>query len=304
MEYIAWNGSAVSKYVLGTAQLGMHYGVANVHGQPDEREVGNIVEVACLHGVNCFDTAQAYGASEAALGKALRRCGMTSNALVVSKLSPALNPCEAGAVEKSVFDSCEKLGVEALWCLMLHRPVWLQQWHSGLGETLASLQEMGIVKHVGVSLDSPQEAEQALQYPALRVFQVPCNAWNQAMLATGFFSSARQKDIFCFVRSVYLQGLLLLSPERVCTVLPMAEKAAREWRKIASELGQSPQQLAVRFGLSLAYPLVIGVEESKQLEANVALLREPQLPRHVIENISSRLSPFLNETIVNAAHWS
>ena len=54
--------------MLGTVQLGLPYGVGNRTGQPSQQEAVRIIAAACEAGVNCFDTAAAYGTSEQVLG--------------------------------------------------------------------------------------------------------------------------------------------------------------------------------------------------------------------------------------------
>ena len=59
----------LSRLMLGTVQFGQPYGVANRTGQPTATEVREIVAAAIDGGVNCFDTAAAYGTSEQVLGQ-------------------------------------------------------------------------------------------------------------------------------------------------------------------------------------------------------------------------------------------
>ena len=49
---------------LGTAQFGMSYGITNSAGQVSINEVCRIVDLAFQHGIEFFDTAQAYGSAE------------------------------------------------------------------------------------------------------------------------------------------------------------------------------------------------------------------------------------------------
>ena len=48
------------KIVLGTVQLGMEYGIANVTGQPIKSEVFKILEIAWQHGIRSYDTVPSY----------------------------------------------------------------------------------------------------------------------------------------------------------------------------------------------------------------------------------------------------
>src|SRR6185437_6519853 len=68
--------SAAARMCLGTAQAGMRYGIANQEGQPPEQEVRAWVNAAVAFGVTWFDTAAAYGESEAVLGRAYATLGL------------------------------------------------------------------------------------------------------------------------------------------------------------------------------------------------------------------------------------
>ena len=71
MQTSAWKDCQLSRLMLGTVQFGMPYGVANRMGQPDYGDVLAMVAAAIEGGVNCFDTAAAYGSSEEVLGRAM-----------------------------------------------------------------------------------------------------------------------------------------------------------------------------------------------------------------------------------------
>ena len=306
MKDIVWKekGERVSRFVLGTAQLGMDYGIANVQGQPTERLAFEIVKTAFEHGVKCFDTAQAYGRSEIVLGRALKYCGANRDIKIVSKLSPELQPTDNESVEESIQNSCQNLGVDSLWCLMLHRAEWLDTWGAGLGQTLSLAKETGIIKYLGVSVYLPDEARKALEHADIEVVEVPCSLWDQRMLREGIFELAKKKGKLCFVRSIYLQGLLLLRPEEVAEKLSVAEEASRKWHRLAAERHLAPEQLSICFGLSLNVPLVIGVEVPQQVEDNIAGLdRQTPLSPDITAQIHDELSPFLNEDITNPTLW-
>ena len=300
MNKINWKGEKISKLVLGTAQLGMDYGIANVQGQPSEKQACEIVNTAWELGVNCFDTAQAYGNSEIVLGKALRCCGVDSDVKIVSKLSPELEPSDNKYVEQSIESSCRNLGVEKLWCLMLHEANWLDAWDEGLGQTLTNARKDGAVKYLGVSVYRHNEARRALEHPDIQVIQVPCNIWHQKMLKAGIFDLAKKKDTLCFVRSIFLQGLLLLPLEKVAKKLPAAKEASQKWHKLAEKYNLKPVELAVGFTKSLQSPLVIGVENRAQLIENFSLLEEVELPEKVLEDIRFHVD---NEDIIIPSRW-
>ena len=71
--------------VLGTAQFGMDYGIANVTGKPTKKEVFNILSLAWEKGVRRFDTAPDYG-SEKVLGEFIKNGGLQNEAKVLTKI--------------------------------------------------------------------------------------------------------------------------------------------------------------------------------------------------------------------------
>jgi aryl-alcohol dehydrogenase-like predicted oxidoreductase len=228
----------------------MDYGIANVFGQPSGELACKIVKTALGYGINCFDTAQSYGNSEVVLGRALRYCGAGPDIKIVSKLSPKLQPTDSEAVEQSIETSCQNLGVDQLWCLMLHRAEWLDSWHKGLGQTLCSSRQAGDVRYLGVSVYTPDDAKRALENADIQIIQVPCSLWDQRMLREGIFDLAKKKSKLLFVRSIYLQGLLLLSPEDVAKKLPVAKGASQRWCELAVQFGKTAKHLSISFGLS------------------------------------------------------
>jgi aryl-alcohol dehydrogenase-like predicted oxidoreductase len=300
MKYIRWGDERISGIVLGTAQLGMDYGIANVHGQPDEKLACEIVGTALRYGVNCFDTAQAYGSSEIVLGKALKYCKARGDVKIVSKLSPDLQPTDWNALEQSIKDSCRNLGVERLWCLMLHRGDWLHIWDDGLGRFFGDVVKRGLVKYLGVSTYWPNEALRALENPQIQIVQVPCNAWDQRMKSSDVFEFAKSLNNLCFVRSIYLQGLLTMPPEAVGKRLPKAAEASQRWHELAASYNLRPIELAMGFAKSLQQPLVVGVDDTAQVIENISLYESIDLPENVVEDTRLEVD---DEDIVIPMSW-
>jgi len=77
------------KMVLGTAQFGMDYGIANINGKPKKKEVFDILDLAWKKGIRRFDSAPGYG-SEALLGEFISANGLQDEAIVLTKI-PSLD---------------------------------------------------------------------------------------------------------------------------------------------------------------------------------------------------------------------
>ena len=167
------------KLALGTAQLGMPYGIANTSGQPDDVEALALVEAAWRGGVRFFDTAQAYGLSQAVLGGCFRQLGIGARVKVISKLDPAIGPDSTAEIRNAVESTLEALGVSSLWAFLLHRESLLETWNGPLGSCLRDLRDRGWIERLGVSAHSPEAAHRALGMPDMEVLQVPANVFDR-----------------------------------------------------------------------------------------------------------------------------
>jgi len=289
--------------MLGTAQLGLDYGIANRRGRPDAVAATGIVEAAWACGIRYFDTAQDYGESEAILGRAFRDLGIADQACVESKLATALDPADGSALEASIERSLERLGVDRLWCMMLHRPSWLASWEDGLGEVLCKYRDAGRIQHLGVSLSRSVEARACVAHPDMEVLQVPCNAWDRRMERLGVFETAAETGRLCCIRSIYLKGLLTLGPQAVAERLPMAHEASLRWQALTAHYGIPPIEMAVRYALTFGWPLVVGAESAVQVRDTARLAALEPLPAAVVEALGEAMDPLVDETILFPWHW-
>ena len=178
--------------VLGTAQLGLSYGIANKTGQPNLGQAEVIVQEAWNHGVREFDTAQGYGISETVLGKILKKLGVSSEAKVISKFDPTLNHQDKDQLSDSLEQTIEQLAVPQLYGMMLHREALLDLWDKGLGETLLNFVRSGKVQKIGVSVSSPDYALQAINTDGIDLIQVPSNIMDRRFETVGVFQLAQQ----------------------------------------------------------------------------------------------------------------
>ena len=264
--------------VLGTVQLGLDYGVANKRGKPAFNEAFEIVDTTWMEGVRFFDTAQAYGDSEKILGscfREMRKKGADIRPCVITKLRPDIDPTETGRVLREIDASLERLGIEELWGLMLHRESWLDNGSSTLSRAIFKIKGKGKFKHFGVSVYSPEKAIQAFKTEGIDIIQIPFNVFDQRSLEMDIFRLARNAGKRVFIRSIYLQGLLIMNPAQLPAGMVRMNKELEKYRKVTEEYGLSPKLTSLAFVVQKAPDafFVIGAETSKQVRENVALWR-------------------------------
>lgn len=258
------------KLALGTAQLGQRYGITNQSGPPDGGEIQTMLEVLRSAGCDTLDTAMSYGDSEDVLGAAGVR-----DFKIITKLPPLPSDSDTTQqwVRESVHRSLQRLRVARLHGLLLHRPSDASGAHApALLGALAALKAEGLVANVGVSVYGPDELATLQGVMKLDIVQAPYNVLDRRFAASGWFGRLRAAGTEVHVRSVFLQGLLLLEPAR----LPDTHSLWRPlWQRWSDWIGsRGLDRLAAALGFVLQNPditrVVIGAETAAQLRQIVA----------------------------------
>ncbi|MEP7311087.1 MAG: aldo/keto reductase [Pseudomonadota bacterium] len=285
-----------SRIALGTAQLGQRYGIANRSGIPARAEVAAILACARDAGSDTIDTAMAYGDSESVLGEA----GVQSFS-IVTKLPPIVPDCAdvEAWVRMKLRSSLDRLRVDRLDGLLLHRPADLAGRHAGpLKAVLESVRAEGLVRRIGVSVYEPDEIDALGSLVHLDLVQVPYSILDQRFERSGCLRRLTDAGTEIHSRSVFLQGLLLMSwPE-----IPAAFAA---WRPVFDRyhawLEQSrTSPLDACLGFALSNPdisrVVVGVESVAQLRQVYASARAS------IPAIGSELATD-DMNLINPSNW-
>lgn len=263
-----------SSLVLGTVQLGLPYGIANKTGRPNLPMATDIVRTAWEQGIVEFDTAQDYGDSERVLGHAFQQLGIAGQAQVISKLDPTLDHCNAGVMANALDASLRKLGVQHLSGLLLHDESLLDQWDQGLSAILAGFVRSGKVQGLGVSVYSPDRAWEALHRDDITLVQLPTNILDTRFVERGIFELAAKKKKQIYIRSVFLQGLILMEPNDLPDHMLFARPLVERVKTLAQELGITRHALALGY-LKAKMPdarLLVGVETPEQVIRNAVSL--------------------------------
>lgn len=246
--------------------MGLRYGIANSSGQPSRSEAVEILRFAYEHGVRSFDTARAYGDSEAVIGEFIAR-HRPADIRIATKLKLSDTPHE---LIDSLERSLDALGIESVDVLMFHR--WADRMHAAA---------LGPLRHrfgrLGVSVVDKDEALEAICDSEIRFIQIPCNLldWRWRDPAWERLRAARP-DVEIQCRSILLQGVLSdgANPPALAQKFPLARLLERV-DDLAKEF-EMPGRTALAFAyvnsLSWVENIVFGVDRQDQLQYNLALL--------------------------------
>jgi aryl-alcohol dehydrogenase-like predicted oxidoreductase len=303
-------GRNAAELVMGSVQLGLAYGAANRTGKPAHGAALKLVQRATEAGITQFDTARAYGDSEDRLGEALagKRCVRT-----ITKLSPlgelapdAPRGAVHAAVDRSIDDSLAALRRDRLDCLLLHRATHMHAHGGAVWERLIERLEDGSVLSLGVSVQSPDEAAEALACADVGHIQLPFNLLDWRWDETAARLRAR-RSVTVHARSVFLQGVLAAGDPSVWPRLDGVDAAAlvENIAALAEAFGrESPADLCIAYarGQDWIDGLVVGLETDDQLEDNLRLFLKPPLSREDCARVAAAL-PRVPERLLNPALW-
>jgi len=300
-----------AELVLGSVQLGVAYGVANKTGKPSRSSALTLVRQAADAGVTQFDTARAYGDSEERLGEALDGRAVRT----ITKLSPLADlPADAGrdearaAVDASIAESLYALRRKRIDCLLLHRAAHMTAFGGAVWERLLEHLEDGSIAALGVSVQSPREALEALARREVAHVQMPFNLLDWRWREAGVIAEIDKRDsLTVHARSVFLQGLLAANDPAIWPRIEGVDpKSLLELLAgLTSELGRESTAdlcLAYARGQSFIDGVVVGLETTEQLDANLRLCVKRPLNQAECALIEARV-PRLPETLLNPALW-
>jgi len=304
-------GERAAELVLGSVQLGLAYGVANKTGKPTHNAALQLVRQAADAGVTQFDTARAYGDSEERLGEALD--GRTVR--TITKLSP-LDDLSASAtreevrlaVDTSIAESLVALRKTRIDCLLLHRANHMTAYDGAIWERLLERVEDGSISSLGVSVQSPYEALDALACRDVRHIQMPFNLLDWRWREAGVIAAIETRaDVIVHARSIFLQGLLAANDPaiwpRIDGVNPAAILEHVAW--LAGEFGrESIADLCMAYARGHAFidGVVIGLETEQQLDTNLRLAVKAPLTEAACVLVEA-LIPRLPSLLLNPAKW-
>jgi aryl-alcohol dehydrogenase-like predicted oxidoreductase len=194
----------VKKIELGSAQFGMDYGINNGK-KIDISQAISIYDVLYESGLEMIDTAPVYGEAEDIISKIINK-----NTKVITKIIPIdfFNVNEVISQIKlsiSIFS-------DNLYGIMMHNSddVYSKDYNEVI-EYLNELKKLGI--KVGVSLYDPNKIIELYNLFQFDMIQIPFSVLDQRANNSELIKFIKNKNIEIHVRSIFLQGLLLMGED-------------------------------------------------------------------------------------------
>ena len=292
--------------VLGTAQLGLDYGIANDNGKPKLTDSLEIIKYALDNNIHIFDTARAYGDSEYILGLAKEKY---NNLNIITKLDPLSDINDITSKEEiykmidaSINTSLKNLNIDIIDTFILHR---FNHYNNKI--IWNYLLENKKIKNLGVSIYYVEEAIEALKDNNIKHIQLPINILDEQWFSDEFLQLIENRtDVTIHCRSIFLQGILISSGDK--------------WPKIdginPDEFINKLNHLIIEFKfknrLELCFSyiksiewidgLLIGVDNIEQLKENLKLFNVRKLTSEEL-NIVRAIFKNTSKKLLNPSLW-
>ncbi len=209
MNYRDFRGTKVAEVGLGTWQLG-----SSEWGNVNEEEALSILQAYVDAGGNFIDTADIYGGgvSEKVIGKFLKA---TDKEVYVATKLGRRSDGEYGwpqnftydAMKRQVEYSLNNLGVSQLFLDQFHCIPTEEMRQGKVFDNFRKLQQEGLIKHFGASVETSEEALICLEQEGLASLQIIFNLFRQHV-ADEIFAKAKEKNVALIVRVPLASGLL------------------------------------------------------------------------------------------------
>ena len=261
------------KLGLGASQFGLDYAVANPRGRSVESEVSDILQIGARSGVRLLDTVLGSGRPERIVGQLMPRPCPFQLVLKTAR-------CDRGPdfVESEARNSLTRLGVDKAHAIVVEQagdlfsPCGPAMW-----DRLRKLKDEGLVDRIGVSVHASDDPVGIARRFHPDVMQAPASLLDQRLIINGVLSELAEMGLEVHLRSIFLQGMLFLPPDRLPTHLQSASRGLSRVRRMIAEGRSDPLQAALGFALARpeASTVIVGVTTAAELQAVVAAAASP-----------------------------
>lgn len=292
----------INKIGLGTVQFGIDYGITNHAGQTGPDEVAKILKIAKSENIRILDTARLYGNSEEVLGNSIS----STDFKIVTKISPIKKPkiteTEIDFIKSSLSQSLAALKTDRIYGLMLHHADdLLTKGAEKINDTFRQWKSDGIVQKTGISVYDQTQIENILQKFDFDIIQIPASVFDQRLTKSGILKKLKEKGVEIHVRSAFLQGILLSTPDTIPDNLEGLKKPLVDFIAACETTDQS--QASAALGFLLDNPdidhIICGVNSAAQLSELCQQAKSYKtLPKDFFDSFEVH-----DKTLLNPALW-
>ena len=302
-------GIAVSELAFGGVEIGMPYGigVTSAADMLSEADSIRLLHTAIESGVNFFDTARLYGASEPIMGKAFR--DRREQVIIATKCRPLrdgngvlptgsdLKKC----IKTSLLESLTALQTDYVDIFMLHQADLEILANDEIPQIFADLKAQGAIRSTGFSTYLVEETQKGIETGVWDVIQLPFNLMDQRQAQV--FALAAEKGVGIVIRSVLMKGLLTSKGQHLHPALADVENHLRRFDELLTPDLPDLSTLAVRFVASFpeVSSLLVGIDKLAYMHQSLAAVNGLHLDFETMARAKSLAYP--DPRFLDLPHW-
>ncbi|MDB9992252.1 aldo/keto reductase [Amylibacter sp.] len=256
----------ISKLGIGTVQWGMRYGLSNKKATLET--IRNILFYANRLKIDTLDTASVYGESEKLLGlNDLESFNIITKTPQFGVQNISQN--EVYQLNKAFFNSLKMLKCNSIHSLLVHNiNDILLPGGDAIILAMRKLKEEGYVNKIGISVYDSKQIDLIIKKFIPDLIQLPLNVLDQRMQISGHLEMLKKSGVEIHVRSVFLQGLLLMPIEKIPKYFDPIRPTILRWHKAANLYGLTLSQAALIFIRDNPYvdKMIIGFDDLAQFK--------------------------------------
>ena len=286
-----------NKLILGTAQIGMNYGVNNASGKISKEETFRILDFAVSKGINKIETAEDYGDALGIIGEYHKYKGRHFDIILKSNLNKDLNLNIKERIQKFT----KLLSINKLNSFFFHSYDSLKRNEKALDD-LIFLKNAGEIEKIGVSIYNNEELESSLLYDDLDIIQIPFNLLDNYSKRGRLIELAKKKNKTIHVRSAFLQGLFFMDnmslPEHYKPLIPYLEKID----DICNDFNLTVNELAIGYVNSFnnIEGIIIGLDKKDHLVETIKSMNN-KISTAIIKKINNIQTS--DDFLLNPMNW-
>jgi len=236
------------------------------------------------------------------LGKALP----TQHEFNIVTKTPQFKKSKLGAddarnLKDTFFQSLSYLGKDSLYGLMIHHADdLLVNGGEYLFEAMQELKTSGKVNKIGVSAYNGEQIDGINSRYAIDLIQVPVNLLDQRLIQSGHLNKMKKLGVEIHIRSVFLQGILLVAPEDLPAYFEPVQNHLKKFHADCALYGTTPLCACLDYAMSLPETdrVIVGICTKKELQEILSAIYS----KEVFLNYSKYA--WYDEMILNPAKWS
>jgi aryl-alcohol dehydrogenase-like predicted oxidoreductase len=280
-------------------QFGIDYGVNSVDGQVEPEEVKKILSYANLKDIDLLDAAPAYGNSEKILGRM-----NVSNFKVITKTRHfdglEIDNNDVKLLINDFHHSLKDLEQDSVYGVLIHNADdLLKPGAEKLFDQLQELKQAEKIVKIGVSVYNHNQLQPILDNFDIDLVQLPFNILDRRMIDSGMLAALHSKGTEVHARSVFLQGLLLMSEQNRPDKFNRWSDLWKIWHEWLNDNQITALEATIRHAISIPEisKVLVGVDTKDQLK-EIMIASDGILP-----NIPTEL--YTNDVnLLNPSNWS